>query len=523
MQIYLAKYSGFCQGIKTAVQLVEDNISDNTITFGPVAHNQSVINHFKDKGVDYCEDIDSIENKKVIIRAHGVGPKELEKLRENNNEIIDGTCPLVTKVQKKAEAIIESNVNLLIIGDKNHPEIIGINGWANNKGIIINSIDELKDISLEFPLEVVVQTTFNEDKLEEIESYLIKHHGTKKFMIHNTICKATKDRQTAIKEMAQQVEVVLVIGGKKSSNTAKLTSICKELGVVTYQIEEASEIKPQWFNNVKKVGITAGASTPDWIIREVISMVNELSGKEFNIGDKVSGKIVKVDGDSVLVDIGYKNEAVITKQEFAFYGDNLADMAKVDEEVTAIVKEINDEGDIFLSKKEFDQVAAWENIEKAFNAQTVLTGKAVEVVKGGILIDLGIRAFMPASLVDTAFIEDLNQFVGQELSFYVKEIDKEKNKVILSRKDLLQKEQNEKQEKALASIKEGQRVKGIVKRIADFGAFVDIGGVDGLLHVSNLSWDRVDHPSKVLEIGQEVEVDIIEIDNEKQKQKELEI
>ncbi|QNO13537.1 30S ribosomal protein S1 [Alkalicella caledoniensis] len=457
MEIIIAKYSGFCSGVKIAVELVEKNISNNTVTFGPLVHNQSVTDYFKRKGVDYIESPEGINNKTVIVRSHGVSPEVISKLEAGENTVINGTCPFVTNVQRIAKNIIENNKQLIILGDKNHPEVIGINGWAKYKGIIINDLEELQgyqqdqdqDLKLDLskPIGVVVQTTFNMEKFHTIISKL--REQAMDIEVHNTICKATNERQSAVRDMAEKVDMVLVIGGKESSNTAKLTSICKSLDVVTYQIEEAKEIDPSWLNNIKSVGITAGASTPDWIIREVISMVNELNGQE-----EVKGE---------------------------------------------------------------EQENAWETIQAAFENKTALTAKAVEVVKGGILIDLGIRAFMPASLLDTRFVEDLNQFVGQDLTFYVKELDKEKNKVILSRKDLLLEEQQGAQNKAFANLKEGQRVKGTVKRMADFGAFVDIGGVDGLVHVSNLSWNRVNHPSEVLEVGQEVEVDILKLDEEKQK------
>lgn len=454
MKILIAKYSGFCKGVKDVVDILENNVSVDTLTYGPVVHNDSVIKYFKDKGIEYLEPGDTkklqeIKDKKVVIRAHGVTP-EIMSLLKKENKILDGTCPFVSKVQKIARRIVAENKELVILGEQNHPEILGINGWADNKGIIIKDIDELVGYKLKTPMGVIAQTTFKIEKYNDIINYLKQKYSEENVEAYNTICIATKQRQQAVKDIAKEADLVLVIGGKDSSNTAKLTSICKEMGVVTYQIEEAHQIDPSWFKNIRTLGVAAGASTPDWTIREVISMVNEVSNQEFN-------------------------------------------------------------------EESHDEIKAWETIEQAHEQNQVLTGKVVEVVKGGVLIDLGIRAFMPASLLDTKFVEDLNQFLDQELSFHVKELDKEKNKVILSRKDLLMEEQKQAQIEVLSNLKEGQKVKGIVRRMADFGAFVDLGGIDGLIHVSNLSWQRVSDPKEVLEIGQEVEVVVLKIDEEKQK------
>lgn len=454
MEIHVAKYSGFCKGVKDVVDILEKNISKDTVTYGPVVHNDSVIKYFKEKGIEYLEpqaidNLSEIKNKTIIIRAHGVAPEVISTL-EKNNKIIDGTCPFVKKVQTIARRIADQGKELVILGEKNHPEIIGINGWAQNKGIVVKDLEELKQYNIIKPMGVVTQTTFKVEKLNEILQFLKESYEEPDIEIYNTICSATRQRQEAVVEIAKKVDMVLVIGGKDSSNTAKLTSICTEIGVVTYQIEEAHQIDPSWLENIQSIGVTAGASTPDWIIREVIRMVKEVLNQEFN-----------------------------------------------------------EEGQ--------DESKAWEIVEQAHEQNQVLKGKVIEIVKGGILIDLGIRAFMPASLLDTKFVEDLNQFINQEISFYVKELDKEKSKVILSRKDLLLEEQKKVQTEALNNLKEGQKVKGTVRRITDFGAFVDLGGVDGLIHVSNLSWKRVSDPKEVLEIGQEVEVVILKIDDEKQK------
>ncbi|SES67125.1 30S ribosomal protein S1 [Anaerobranca gottschalkii] len=457
MEIIIAKHSGFCKGVKGVVELVESHISPNTITYGPIVHNNSVVNYFKEKGVDYIDTQDEgelgrIKNKRIIIRAHGVPPRIIKALEENN-QIIDGTCPFVKKVQKLAKEGIDKGRNLLILGEKEHPEIIGINGWAENKGLIIKDLEELKGINLYFPLTIVAQTTFKGEKFTEIIKFILDKYPGEDIEVHNTICGATHQRQKAVIDLAKEVDLCLVIGGKNSSNTRKLTSICQEIGVVTYQIEEAHQIDPKWLKNVKKLGIIGGASTPDWTIREVLGMVNEM------------------------------NEMLNEQHHEEGQG----------------VNEI------------------WQRLEEAHQKGEIITGIVKEVVKGGLLVDLGVEAFMPASLLDTKYIEDLNQFVGQELKFFVKELDKERNKIILSRKDVLIKEQKEKEQEILQNLKEGQKVKGIVRRMTDFGVFVDLGGIDGLIHVSNLSWEKVDDPSTVLEVGQEVEAVVLKVDAEKGK------
>ncbi|WP_353894376.1 bifunctional 4-hydroxy-3-methylbut-2-enyl diphosphate reductase/30S ribosomal protein S1 [Proteinivorax hydrogeniformans] len=518
MEVKVAKYSGFCKGVEDAINLTESHCSEKTYTLGPLVHNPDVIEYFEKKGVYHKTDPSKISNSKVVLRSHGVGPNTIEILKQNNNDIIDGTCPFVARVQKIARQLLEDNVPVLIIGDSSHPEIIGINQWTKDSAIIIDSEEQAKQLDIKAPFGVVVQTTFSLDKFKRIMEILKGKYSEEEIIVHNTICRATDLRQKSVKELSQTVDLMLVIGGENSSNTAKLKEICLESGVKTYLIQNYKDIDPQMFTNVKSVGIAAGASTPEWSIKEVFNMVKEIESNELEVGKEVEGEIAKVTEEVVLVDIGDKEEASIPKKEFSLLKiENLEEVAKVGEKVKCIITNIDDEGNVTLSKKQYDENHIWEKLQKDLEAETVISGKVLEEVKGGITIDVGARGFMPASLIDTQYIEDLSSLVGQNLEFIVKELDKEKNKIILSRKDLLLAEKVKNEQKLLEEIKPGQRITGTVRRITDFGAFVDIGGVDGLVHVSNIAWKRVKHPSDVLEVGQKVEVEVLEVKVEEKR------
>ncbi|WP_350342466.1 bifunctional 4-hydroxy-3-methylbut-2-enyl diphosphate reductase/30S ribosomal protein S1 [Proteinivorax tanatarense] len=518
MEIKVAKHSGFCKGVKDAVKLAESNSKDETYTLGPLVHNPDVIDYFEKRGVYQKNDPLQIKDSKVILRSHGVGPNIIEILKNNNNKIIDGTCPFVGRVQKLVNEMNKEKIPVLIMGDEKHPEIIGIKQWAEDTAIIINKEEQARNIDIKPPFGVVAQTTFSIDKFKTMLEILKEKYHKEEIIIHNTICAATELRQKSVKELALEVDLMLVIGGENSSNTAKLKDICIQSGVKTYLIQNYKDINPLWFDDAKVVGIAAGASTPEWSIKEVYSMVKEIETKELEVGKELEGEIVKVTDEEVLVSIGDKAEATLPKNEFSLLKvDNLQEVAKEGDKVKVIIKDIDDDGNVILSKRQYDDIHVWEKLEQDLENKAVLTGKVLEEVKGGITIDVGARGFMPASLIDTNYIEDLSTLVGEELEFIVKELDKEKNKIILSRKDLLLAEKAKNEEKALEKIEPGQRITGTVRRITDFGAFVDIGGVDGLVHVSNISWSRVKHPSDVLEVGQQVEVEVLDVKPEEKR------
>ena len=562
MEVIVSKYAGFCPGVKRAVDMALQQ-SGRVATLGPLVHNAQMIEYLADKGIRTIDAIDDAREDTIIIRSHGVSPAVLEALQATGKEIVDATCPFVSRIH----AIVGSLENryLIIVGDASHPEVQGILGRAPNGVSVIDNVESALQIHSDLPVTVVVQTTFDEQELEKILAVLREQFED--LEVHNTICPSTRDRQREVAELARKSDVMLVIGGKNSANTGKLVAICMQSGVATHHIQSVHNIDPQWFANASTVGIAAGASTPEWIIREVVDLVMETNNegieevkndleadqevaeeaadvesedveeaaadvqeavedsnefletepKPLAVGDIVVGKVVQVNPDEVLVDVGYKLEGIIRKDELSFRkvetcSELIAVGAEVEAEVTRLTEDL-----LELSARKLTQSKAWKTVREAFDNQTPVSGQVVEVVKGGLIVDLGLRAFMPASLVDLRFVEDLSQFVGQTVDVLVIELERRRNKVIVSRKAQLMRELEEKKAETLANLKEDTTVKGIVRRLTSFGAFVDIGGIDGLIHISELAHHRVEHPSEVLQEDQEIEVYVLKVDPEAER------
>ncbi|AQS58593.1 bifunctional 4-hydroxy-3-methylbut-2-enyl diphosphate reductase/30S ribosomal protein S1 [Desulforamulus ferrireducens] len=533
MQVKVANKAGFCYGVKRAIDLAltQAKKDDGPVyTLGPLIHNPQVVQDLAQRGIQEINSLDHVQTGTVIIRSHGVGPDILKKAAEKNLKVLDATCPFVAKAQKYAREMAEEGLPVFILGDPGHPEVQGILGWTNGKGIVVESADEISRV--EHPkVGVVAQTTqplANYQRLVEA----LQEQGVQ-VDARNTICHATGERQRAALELAQEVDVVVVVGGKTSANTKKLAKLCEETGTPTYHIESAEELQQEWFRDCRKAGLTAGASTPDAIIEEVKRRMNELDQmtngdetmnqamevKSPRTGELVKGVVVQVSNDEVLVDIGAKSEGVIPRKELAFYGvDNPQEIVKLGDEIECVVIKAEDnEGKILLSKVRADAEKAWDNLEQAMENGTIIKGTVREVVKGGLLVDVGVRAFMPASLVERGYVEDLSQYLNQEVEVKIIEMSKPRKKVVVSRKVVLEEESARKREELLTTLQEGQVVKGIVRRLTNFGAFVDLGGLDGLLHISEMSWHRINHPQEVVKVGDELEVAVLKVDRENEK------
>jgi 4-hydroxy-3-methylbut-2-enyl diphosphate reductase len=336
---------------------------------------------------------------------------------------------------------------------------------------------------------------------------------------------------------------MIVVGGLNSANTQKLALLCHETGTLTKHIETAEDLQNDWFYDIDSVGVTAGASTPDWIIEEVVRTMEEMKNNEemqgagkgtemekqleqdmskiedIKPGDILTGKVVQINTDEVLVDVGGKSEGIISVNELSYRKINDPnELVEVGDDIQVLVLKVeNSEGNMILSKRRADQEEALNKLETAFNEGAIIEAEVVEVVKGGILVDVGMRGFVPASLVDRGYVEDLEQFIGQKLRLKVIEFDRKARKAVLSRKAVLDEELEAKREKIWQEIAEGQTRKGVVQRITDFGAFVDLGGVDGLLHVSEMGWGRVSHPRDVVSEGDEIEVYVLGVDKENER------
>lgn len=532
MEFQIAPHAGFCFGVKMAIQKGEELVRSGHVpiaTLGPLIHNPQEVKRLESLGIYARDTFEEISENTVIIRTHGVAPSVYEEAEKRGLQLYDCTCPFVNKVQKIAHEHSQNGYQVLILGNRNHPEVQGILGWAGEHGIAFQDIAELEQMELlGRKVCLVAQTTENLERFERAVQTL-RQYEISELAVFNTICSATRERQNAALELARNVDFMLVIGGSNSANTQKLANLCRQNGCRTEHIESVKDIDVHWFDDVQNVGITAGASTPDWIIREVILKMEELTmeqglesyGVVGDIGrhDIVTGTVVKIDNDEVLVDIGGKSEGIIPIRELSFTKNvNPEEVVKVGEEIRVmVIKEENNEGNVLLSKKRVDQQEALNKLEALYNEGAVIEAPVVDVVKGGVIVDIGTRGFVPASRLDIKYIEDIKSFVGQTLKFKIIKFEPEARKIVLSRREILEEEEKARKEQVWSTIEEGQTRKGVVRRLAAFGAFVDLGGVDGLLHVSEMGWGRVKNPGDVVKVGQEIEVYILAVDQEKGK------
>lgn len=534
MEIIVAKSAGFCFGVDKAINTVYNELEKEKLyIYGPLIHNKKVIEDLEQKGANIINSIDDIEQERtVIIRSHGVSKQLYKDLETKNIRYIDCTCPFVKKIHNIVEENYKAGNTIVIIGDKAHPEVIGINGWCDNTAIIIQSTQEAKDLELRNNYAVVSQTTFSTQKFETIINIL----KSKKihFKLYNTICNATSNRQSEAVELAKKADKMLIIGDKKSSNTQKLYDICSSICKKSYYIETIDDLELNIFRTNDRIGITAGASTPSAIIKEVIKVMSELnqindeSNQTFeqmlnesfvtlHTGDIVKGTVIQVTNEEVSVNLGYKSDGIIEKNEFS-NNPHLkpSEVVKPGDEIEVFVVRVNDgEGNVLLSRKRIEAQKGLNIIEKAYENKEIVRGKIVEIVKGGMIANIeGIRVFVPSSQISNKYVEDLKSLIGKEYDFNIIEFNKYKRKVVAGRKELANKKLEQKKQDTLDKLSIGQIVEGTVSRITDFGAFIDLGGVDGLVHISEMSWGRINKPQDILKQGQKVNVTILNIDKD---------
>ena len=535
MEIKVAKYAGFCFGVDRAVKSsFELDYDGNIYTMGELIHNSTVIEQLKKKGIRAINNLDELkEGDCVIIRAHGIGKKIYDDLNALNVKILDATCPYVKRIHEIVRKEYEAGNRIVIVGDSKHPEVIGINGWCEGKALIISDEKEAEQLPYFDEKAVVVsQTTFKRTKYEDICEVLKKKFA---FVLKfDTICNATVQRQSEAEKLSREVDVMIVIGGKNSSNTQKLFEICKENCPETYLIENADEL-PLFDKNVRTVGITAGASTPETVIKEVIfhmeGMMNghegeinfsealEMTLTELKTNEIVRGKIIGYNNNDVFVDLGYKADGIIPMEEFLDDPDFDPEKdLKPGDEIEAMVVKINDgEGNVLLSKKKVDSIRGFESVEEAFKNKTPIEVVIKEIVKGGAVADYkGVRIFIPASQISDRFVRDLEPYKGRKVKVVITEMAN-KRRVVGSCRAIIEAEKEAKSQAFWDNVEIGKEYTGTVKSITNFGVFVDLGGVDGLIHVSELSWKKVDDPSSILKVGEVVKVRVINFDKEKQK------
>ncbi len=541
-EIVVAKTAGFCFGVRRAVSIAEELAQSGPLfTYGELIHNNSVIKNLEKKGIHSCEDIDCFNSEsRVLIRAHGVADSVKNKITDSGAALHDATCPYVEKIHEIVRRESNGENQIFIIGSKNHPEVQGIAGCGKNVFIFQNDT-ELEKFSYENPKNkefctiLVAQTTLDMLIWEKCKKITKNNYTITK--IFDTICKATCQRQEEAEKIASSADMFIVMGSSQSSNTHKLFDIGKRNCDKTYLAEDASgipveEIKKMAAGKIDfTIGLTAGASTPAYIIKEAIKTMDELKNTEnfeemleeslitLNTGDRVRGTVIGfASNHDVMVDLGTKQAAYIPAAE-ACGNSNPEEVFKVGDEVEVFVTRVNDvEGMISLSKKKVDSIKGYEVLAKAAEEKSVLEGKFADVVKGGAIISYnGVRVFVPASHCPVKKEEDLSVLVGQPAKFVIIEFDRRRNKIVGSVKNVLRSEKREAQDKFWADAEVGKKYNGVVKSLTNYGAFVDIGGIDGMVHISELAWTKIKHPSIAVKVGDEIEVVVKELDREKNR------
>ncbi len=677
LRITVAQPAGFCGGVRRAVRRAEEAAAQegDVFTLGSLVHNRRVVDELARLGVTPVDRLDRVASGTVVLRTHGAGPETFRAAAERGLKVIDATCPYVRIAQERARRYAEAGYWVVVVGKAEHPEVQGVLAWAQGRGEVVADAREAAALPRRPKLAVLAQTTLQRDVFASALAVL-RERGDD-VVWEDTICSATVRRQRSAASLAGECDVVLVVGGKDSANTRHLAEICRTQGWPTYQVEGADQIDAEWFRPGQRVGITAGASTPAWIIKEVVGKMEEIdkelegqagedatghrseegreaepsstsveataapsaevsSGEEhpqpaapeeaarepevtaaaseetvaaseeaapepevaaaaseetvaaseeaapepevtaaaseetvaaseevapepegaaaapeetapeegeagagasapesaeeeaidygstlmdLRPGQVVRGKVVQIGTDGVLVDVGYKTEGFVPLRELSYRQvESPADLVSLGDEFDVWVVSINgEEGTLRLSRRRAEEARNWGRLQELRRSGEIIEVPVVEAVKGGLVVDVGMRGFIPASQVELGYVQDLEKYVGLTLQVRVTEVDKSKRRVILSRKAVLEEERIRLREEIWSRLAESQVYSGVVKSLTTFGAFIDLGGVDGLLHVSEMSWGRVEHPSQVLDEGQAVEVMVLRLDRERGK------
>lgn len=546
-KIIVAESAGFCFGVNRAINILYKLIDENkpACTLGPIIHNMQMVNELREKGVRTIDKIsEAKENETIVIRSHGVPQSIVDEINERHLDYIDATCPFVSKIHKIVSETDDDSI-VIIAGDKNHPEVQGIMGHCKSKCYTFKNQEELQELFSIIPqknyktIKIVAQTTFDLKEWEKsLKSLKNVYTNTK---IFDTICNATSIRQREAANISKSVDLMFVIGDKHSSNSFKLYSICSSNCENTFFIETADELPLEMVKKADSIGVTAGASTPARIIKEVLDKMSEVntssvnenelsfeemleeSLKSMNTNERVMGTVMSIapNGD-VSVDVGRKQAGFIPKDEISYDPTVTAqDVLKVGDEIELLIMKTNDqEGTIMLSKKRVDAQKNWEELEALNGSDEIFTGKVIEAVNGGIIVMLkGNRIFIPASQATLSRDEDPSALVGKEVQYRLLEVSRKgrRKRAIGSIKSVLKEKRAEEKAKLLETLAVGNHYKGVVKSLTSYGAFVDIGGVYGMIHISELSWSRIKHPSEVVNVGDEVEVYVKDINEETKK------
>ena len=541
-EVILATHAGFCFGVKRAVDeavRLREKYGKDIYTLGPLIHNNDVVYGLSKIGINSIT-LEEAYNLKagevIVIRSHGVGKKVLKHLSENGVIIENGTCPYVKNIQQKVEEYYNKGYNIIIVGDENHPEVIGINGWCEDSAIVSKDGNNIPDLNGK--VCVVSQTTEKQGNWEQVLTKVIPK--CKVIVAINTICNATEERQNAANELSKDVDMMLVLGGFNSSNTTKLFEICKKNCEKTYHAEKIDDAFLNMISkeNINKIGITAGASTPEYVIEEAINKMkkqNNISQEDMDlyeqysndtssiyVGGILEGEVFKVSEKEAYLTIGAKTEAVLPKEEYSKDASvSLLAEIKVGDILKAkVINRKNSDGLVVLSRTEILREENQQELKAAFESGEAIKVDIKEEVKGGLVaVFKGERIFIPASHIELNRVNNLSEYIGASVLVKVIEFAKERGrlKIVGSRRELLSKESEAKKEETWKTLEVGSVVEGIVRRITNFGAFVEVGGIDGLLHSSEMSWNKVNSPSKLFKVGETIKVKILEADKENNK------
>ena len=542
-KVLLAESAGFCYGVKRAVELARKTAEETggCWMLGDLIHNTHVVEDLTARGVRKTEDPGSLgAGDTVVIRSHGEVKSVLDGLEARGVRCVNATCPNVCRIQKLVAQAEQEGRQPIIIGEPHHPEVVGVASWCRS-ALVFDGPEAVnmwleEDIShRQIPVTVVAQTTCIR-KLFESSWEILKKECTN-VKIFDTICNATHKRQTEAADIAGKVDVMVVVGDRKSANTKHLTEICQKGCPRVIQIESADELSREVFQGCKAAGLTAGASTPAGIIKEVYASMSEeikaaegmdesfeellnQSFKTLNTGEKVTGIVTAITPTEVQVDVGAKQAAYIKLSELTDDPTAKAeDIVHVGDEIETYIVRVNDvEGYAELSKKRLDAVKVWENIEQAVEDKAVLEGTVTEENKGGIVVSVkGVRVFVPASQSGQPRGADLSSMIKQKVQLRITEVNRARRRVVGSIRSVADEARKAAQEAVWSSIEVGKHYTGTVKSMTSYGVFVDIGGVDGMVHISELSWSRIKTPSEVCKVGDTLDVYVISFDPEKHK------
>lgn len=588
MRVLLAKNSGFCFGVRRAVEMAQQCADERgkVYTYGNIIHNEQVVAELETQGVYSVNDLSSLTaGDTLIIRAHGAPPSVYRECEQRGIQLIDATCPYVKRIHQIAQQAVREGRTVLIAGKANHPEVVGIVGWAGEDAFVLESPADAAQLPKREKATLVAQTTLPEAAFSEILAALqTGENAVDDLEVKNTICDTTRARQSEAEQIARVSTRMVVLGSKSSANTQKLVEICQKHCDFTENVESTDKLFLDKLRADDIIGIVAGASTPDRMIREVLQVMSEQEKTTIETieaaapaeevvvpqstqateetvaaveapkaaekaepeqesvdhedssdfasafektmtrihgGQVLEGTVISVVDGEVFVNIGYKSDGVIPVGELSSDSDVKAEeLFKEGDKIEVEVTKVNDgEGNVILSRKNVESKKIWDDLMSQENIEdTIFDAVGKEVVKGGLIADIsGIRAFVPASQVSTKYIENLSEFIGKPMKLKVLEVDRQRKRIVASQKQVLLSEAAAEKRVKWEALVTGSKVAGIVRRIADFGAFVDIGGIDGLVHVTDAAWGRVKHPSDIFTIGQEIEVIILNVDVEKER------